>query len=135
MAIGTILTALSLVKDLAPSIGGVAEKFLDGKVTGKQLAAEAAKQELSAEVQLALAQIQLNTTEASHKSMFVSGWRPMVGWICALAMGFNFLCVPILMSFGLTFEAIRSIYNDASTTWYVRNRWSSYIRKGQRCTT
>ena len=106
MAIGTILSALSLIKDLAPGVGSVAEKFLDGKVTGKQLAAEAAKQELSAEVQLALAQIQLNTTEASHKSMFVSGWRPMVGWICALAMGFNFLCVPILMSFGLTFEAL-----------------------------
>ena len=106
MAIGTILTALSLIKDLAPGVGKVAEKFLDGKATGKQLQAEAAKQVLSAEVQLALAQIQLNSKEATHSSIFVSGWRPMVGWICALAMGFNFLIVPVLMSFGLMFEPL-----------------------------
>jgi len=27
--------------------------------------------------------------------MFVSGWRPAVGWICATGMGFNFICVPL----------------------------------------
>ena len=106
MAIGTILTALSLVKDFAPSVGKVAEKFIDGKASAKQLEAAAAKQELSAEVQLALAQIKLNSNEATHTSLFVAGWRPAVGWICALAMGFNFLLVPILMAFGLMFEPL-----------------------------
>ena len=106
MAIGTILSALSLIKDFAPTVGNVAEKFLDGKASSKQLQAAADKQELSAEVQLALAQIQLNANEASHSSLFVAGWRPMVGWICALAMGFNFLLVPILMAFGLMFEPL-----------------------------
>lgn len=103
MAIGTVITALGLLKDLAPAIGNVAQRFLDGKATSEELQAEAAKHELSAEVQLALAQVQLNTNEAKHSSIFVAGWRPMVGWICALAMGFNFLIVPVLMAFGLNF--------------------------------
>ena len=28
-----------------------------------------------------------NTAEAAHKSLFVSGWRPAVGWVCALSFG------------------------------------------------
>lgn len=106
MAIGTILTALSLLKDLAPSVGNIAEKFLDGKATKEDLDAAAASEELSAEVQLALAQITLNKEEAKAGSLFISGWRPFVGWTCGLAMAFNFLVVPVLMSFGLLFEPL-----------------------------
>lgn len=103
MAIGTIIAAIGLIKDLAPGLGRVAEKFLDGKATKEELDAEAANHELTAEVQLALAQIKLNTEEAKSSSMFVAGWRPFVGWTCALAMAFNFLIVPVLMAAGLSF--------------------------------
>jgi hypothetical protein len=44
--------------------------------------------------ELAKAQIEVNRTEASSSSMFVAGWRPAVGWICAMGLGFNFICVP-----------------------------------------
>ena len=27
--------------------------------------------------------------------MFVSGWRPAVGWVCCLGLGCNFLFVPV----------------------------------------
>lgn len=43
-----------------------------------------------------LAQIEVNKIEAKHKSVFVSGWRPATGWICASALGFNFLIQPLL---------------------------------------
>ena len=42
-----------------------------------------------------LAQMMVNAKEAEHPSVFVAGWRPAVGWICALAMGFNFIVVPL----------------------------------------
>jgi len=45
--------------------------------------------------EIAKAQIEVNNTEASSSSMFVAGWRPAVGWICAVGLGFNFICVPI----------------------------------------
>lgn len=43
-----------------------------------------------------LAQIELNKVEASHRTLFVAGWRPAIGWICAIAIGFNFIINPIL---------------------------------------
>lgn len=101
MAIGTILTALNLIKDLAPGVGKVAERFLDGKATEAELDAEADSQELTAEVRIALAQIKLNTQEAAHRSIFVAGWRPFVGWTCAFALFFNFLVFPWVGVFGL----------------------------------
>lgn len=36
-------------------------------------------------------QSQVNLEEAKHSSVFVSGWRPAVGWICALS--FAWVCV------------------------------------------
>lgn len=32
-------------------------------------------------------QSQTNTAEAGHSSLFVSGWRPAVGWVCAFSFG------------------------------------------------
>jgi hypothetical protein len=42
-----------------------------------------------------LAQIAVNQTEAANPSVFVSGWRPAVGWLCAAACGWNWLGLPI----------------------------------------
>lgn len=40
----------------------------------------------------ALAQIELNKVEAQHRSIFVAGWRPFIGWIC----GVNLLYLVLL---------------------------------------
>jgi hypothetical protein len=45
--------------------------------------------------ELAKAQIEVNRTEAAHKSLFVAGWRPATGWICASGLAFNYICVPL----------------------------------------
>ena len=37
--------------------------------------------------QEATQQSQTNTAEAGHTSLFVSGWRPAVGWVCAFSFG------------------------------------------------
>tara|TARA_R100001244_G_scaffold14276_1_gene15950 strand:+ start:121 stop:528 length:408 start_codon:yes stop_codon:yes gene_type:complete len=39
-------------------------------------------------------QIEVNKIEASNKSLFVSGWRPAVGWTCCLGLAGNFLVIP-----------------------------------------
>jgi hypothetical protein len=40
--------------------------------------------------QEATQQSQTNTAEAAHASLFVSGWRPFVGWACGFA--FAWIC-------------------------------------------
>lgn len=100
MAIGTLLTAVSLLKDFAPALGDIAKKFLDGKATKEELAFEASKHHLDAETQLALAQIQLNSNEAQHASIFVAGWRPFIGWIGGIVLMFNYIIFPFATAFG-----------------------------------
>ena len=65
----------------------------------EELESEEKKLALSAEVQLALAQIKLNTKEAAHTSVFVSGWRPFVGWVGALGFAMMAIVFPLLMFF------------------------------------
>lgn len=49
------------------------------------------------EVSNALIRLQAEITkkEASHRSVFVAGWRPAVGWSCALVFLFTYLINPI----------------------------------------
>lgn len=51
-----------------------------------------------------LAQIAVNQAEASNPSLFVSGWRPAIGWVCGAACAWNWIGLPIvkagLMVFG-----------------------------------
>jgi hypothetical protein len=47
---------------------------------------------------LALAQIGVNNTEAASESLFKSGWRPNIGWICGAALGWNFIVRPGLVA-------------------------------------
>ena len=44
-----------------------------------------------------LAQMEVNKTEAQNQNLFVSGWRPAVGWVGAAAMAYQFLLYPLLV--------------------------------------
>jgi hypothetical protein len=52
--------------------------------------------ELDLEFKAAANQIAVNLKEAENPSVFVSGWRPAVGWVCVLAYAFNYLTLPFL---------------------------------------
>jgi|TARA_Y100000287_G_scaffold116981_1_gene93970 hypothetical protein len=41
-------------------------------------------------------QTKINEVEAQHRSMFVAGWRPFIGWICGLAFAYHFVAFPIV---------------------------------------
>jgi len=43
------------------------------------------------------AQTDINKVEASNLSIFVSGWRPAIGWVCALALAYQYLLKPLAM--------------------------------------
>ncbi len=39
-------------------------------------------------------QLAINEAEAAHKSLFVAGWRPFIGWVCGLGVFWAFLGQP-----------------------------------------
>ena len=43
-----------------------------------------------------LAQIELNKIEAGHRSIFVAGWRPFIGWVCGFALLWHFILFDLL---------------------------------------
>lgn len=43
-------------------------------------------QKMQMEVNLMLGQIEINKAEATHPSLFVSGWRPFIGWTAGIAL-------------------------------------------------
>lgn len=57
----------------------------------EQLRQNGELQELAAATQLANAQIGVNTEEAKHGSVFVAGWRPAIGWVCAISLGVYYI--------------------------------------------
>lgn len=42
-------------------------------------------------------QIAVNTAEAGNPNVFVSGWRPAIGWVCAFALAYTYILVPLGM--------------------------------------
>lgn len=81
--------------------------FLD-KLIPDPAAREKAKLELAKaeragdleELRLALAidqaQTAINQTEATNPNLFVSGWRPFIGWVCGVAFAYHFIVQPLL---------------------------------------
>jgi hypothetical protein len=51
---------------------------------------------LTAHVELMLAQVKVNLEEAKHKSIFVAGWRPFIGWVGGLSLAYAGLIYPLL---------------------------------------
>jgi hypothetical protein len=49
------------------------------------------------DTQLAQAQLVVNQAEASNSNIFVSGWRPFVGWVCGGAMAYHFIIQPLIV--------------------------------------
>lgn len=59
-----------------------------------------AKETIEAQIQLAIAQenqgqIEINKIEAGNTNLFVSGWRPALGWICVFAVGYAYIGYPL----------------------------------------
>lgn len=47
------------------------------------------------ELAIMTAQTDINKQEAINTSVFVSGWRPAIGWVCALALAYQYLFKPL----------------------------------------
>ena len=44
-------------------------------------------------------QTKINEVEANHRSLFVAGWRPFIGWICGIALLYNFILRDVFIFF------------------------------------
>lgn len=81
-----------MIENLIGPVTGILDKFVQDKDLKQKLA-----HELKTELHRAnMAQLEVNKVEASHQSIFVSGWRPFVGWCCGVALAYHFILAPVL---------------------------------------
>ena len=84
-----------MLQALIGPVSSLLEKFIPDKDLRSKLSHEIATMaEKNAHEQIK-AQLEINKKEAQHNSLFVSGWRPAVGWTCCLGMAANFLIIPM----------------------------------------
>jgi hypothetical protein len=81
-------------------IGSIIEgvgKIADDLITSDEERLQIALKERAMDVGLMQGQIEVNKAEAQHKSMFVAGWRPFIGWVGGLALAYQFLLYPLMV--------------------------------------
>ena len=80
----------ALLPSILPAVTDIVGRFLPEDKEAKAKAEREIEQQLTTHLaKIDLAQLDINKAEASHRSIFVAGWRPFIGWSCGLAMCFN----------------------------------------------
>ena len=88
---------MSLITSLIGPVTGILDKVIEDKDQKAKLAHEISTMAENHAQEIALAQIKVNEAEASSSSLFKGGWRPAVGWICAIAFGYHFVLQPLII--------------------------------------
>ncbi|MBT3810732.1 MAG: hypothetical protein HOA08_04550 [Rhodospirillaceae bacterium] len=76
----------------AEGVANIIDQFVE--TDDEKRAAELIKAKLM--MQPSLAQVELNKIEAGHRSIFVAGWRPFIGWVCGFALLWHFILFDML---------------------------------------
>lgn len=84
---------------LIQTAGGLLEKVIDLFEGDDKREAETFIAQSKQVHERMMGQQEINKVEASHRSVFVAGWRPSVGWVCAAALFSNYVVRPYVMAF------------------------------------
>ena len=81
-----------MIDKLIKPVGDILDKFVADKDLKTKLSHELEKEIIS----LNKAQLEVNKVEAQHNNIFVSGWRPFIGWCCGLSLAYHFILEPVI---------------------------------------
>ena len=86
-----------MLQALIGPVTGLLDKFIEDKDQKAKLAHEIATMSEKHAQEALLGQLEINKAEAQSGSLFKGGWRPAVGWICAIAFGYHFILKDLIM--------------------------------------
>lgn len=82
------------LEDLATSVIGVINKFIPDTAAKDAAKAEVTTLIITASSQIDAAQSNIDAVEAANNNLFVSGWRPFIGWSCGIAWAGHYILEP-----------------------------------------
>ena len=86
-----------MIDKLINPISTLLDKFIPDATERQKLAHEIATMAQKNAHENAMAQIEVNKTEAASNSIFKGGWRPFIGWVCGVAFAYHFVLQPFLI--------------------------------------
>jgi len=87
-------------------VAGLLDKFIEDKDQKNKLAHEIATMSEKHAQELAKGQLEVNKAEASHRSAWVAGWRPFIGWVCGVALAWHFVLSPVIIFLAAWFNVV-----------------------------
>jgi len=92
------------ILDFLGPLTDIINKLIPDKTAAAQAAAALQQQVLNGQLQqemqnlvaITTSQSEVDKQEAGNSNLFVAGWRPAVGWVCALALAFQYIARPLL---------------------------------------
>ncbi len=86
---------LALIPALLPALGTLIDRLIPDKAEAERARLDMEAALVNAANEAALAQVEVNKIEAGHSSVFVAGWRPSIGWVCAAGLAWAFVLAPV----------------------------------------
>jgi hypothetical protein len=87
----------ALLPSLLSIVGDAIGRFLPEDKEARAKAERDIEAQLSAHLAtIDLAQLEVSKQEAAHRSIFVAGWRPFIGWSCGSALAWTYIVQPVL---------------------------------------
>ena len=87
----------ALIPSILPAVTDIVGRFLPEDKEAKAKAQREIEAQLAAHLaKIDVGQLEINKTEAAHRSIWVSGWRPFIGWSCGVALAWTYVITPIL---------------------------------------
>lgn len=87
---------LAAISALIGPVSDILDKVIPDKDLREKLSHEIATMAERHSQEQVMAQIEVNKAEAAHKSLFVAGWRPAIGWICGFALLYSTIISPVI---------------------------------------
>lgn len=88
---------------LLPTMGKVIDKLIPDKQAAAEMKFKMMElqqkgdfKEIDSDLEIIKGQVAINIEEARSASLFVSGWRPAIGWVCALGFTYSVFFLPLL---------------------------------------
>ena len=87
---------MNILSSLIGPVSGLLDKVIEDKDQRNALAHEIATMSERHAQEALKGQLEINKVEAAHKSLFVAGWRPFIGWCCGFGLLYNVMLVQII---------------------------------------
>ena len=89
-----------MIDKLIEPVSGLLGKVIQDKDQAAKLAHEIATMGEKHAQELAMSQLEILKADAKG-NWFQASWRPLIGWICGISLGINYMVAPIAMGFGV----------------------------------